>query len=167
MGARTAEVTIRPIRCLPDPILRGATRPVRLPDRGLRRLVEDMVETMRQSRGVGLAAPQVGEALRLAVVEVEGRLLVLGNPALVRSVTPVVGWEGCLSVPDRVAQVARAGEVVVAADDLEGRRIRCRGSGLMARAMQHELDHLVGRLYVDLVGPADLVDTRIHPTPST
>ena len=153
------------ILIVPDPRLRETTRPVRLPDLGVRRLAEDMVATMRAARGLGLAAPQVGERLRLAVVEVDGRLLVLGNPSLVRTESPVVGWEGCLSVPDRVAKVARPREVVIAADDLEGRRVRYRGSGLLARAMLHELDHLAGRLYVDLVNLADLVDTRAHPTP--
>jgi len=158
---------IRPWRILvyPDARLRAPTRAVRLPDRGLRRLVEEMVATMRTADGVGLAAPQIGEPLRLAVVEVEDRLLVLGNPAVVRTGSPAIDWEGCLSIPDRVAEVQRPSEVVVAADDIEGRRVRHRGTGLMARALLHEIDHLAGRLYVDLVDPATLVDTREHPVP--
>lgn len=147
----------------PDPRLRAATRPVRLPDKGLRRLIDDMVVTMRLADGVGLAAPQLGEPLRLAVVEVKGVLIVLGNPAVVRTGFPAVDWEGCLSVPERVAQVRRPAEIVIVADDIEGRRVRHRGTGLLARAFQHEMDHLAGRLYVDLVDPADLVDTRLHP----
>ena len=159
MGAR------RTILTLPDDRLRATTRAVKLPDRGLRRLVDDMVVTMRLAKGLGLAAPQIGEPLRLAVVEVEGRLFVLGNPSIVRSDGSVEDWEGCLSVPDRVARIARASEVVVAADDIEGRRVRYRGKALLARAFQHELDHLAGRLYVDLVDPTELVDTREHPRP--
>ena len=148
----------------PDPRLRARTRAVRLPDKGLHRLVDDLVVTMRLAKGVGLAAPQIGEPLRLAVVEVAGRLYVLGNPEIVKSGPPVVDWEGCLSVPDRVAEVERASEVVIAADDIDGRRVRLRGTGLLARAFQHEIDHLAGRLYVDLVDPAALVDTRENPT---
>ncbi len=124
-----------------------------------------MVTTMRLAKGLGLAAPQVGESLRLAVVEVEGRLYVLGNPTVVRSATPTVDWEGCLSVPDRVARVARASELIVAADDIEGRKVRHRVRGLAARAFLHELDHLAGRLYVDLVDPSELIDTKRHPLP--
>jgi peptide deformylase len=124
-----------------------------------------MVATMRGANGVGLAAPQIGESLRLAVVEVEDRLYVLGNPAVVRTGFPAIDWEGCLSIPDRVAQVQRPAEVVIVADDIEGRRVRHRGTGLLARAFLHEIDHLAGRLYVDLVDPSEIVDTREHPVP--
>lgn len=149
----------------PDARLRAPNRAVRLPDRGLRRLVDDLVVTMRLAKGLGLAAPQVGESLRLAVVEVDGRLYVLGNPTIVRGAAPTSDWEGCLSVPHRLAKIARADEVVIAADDIEGRTVRYRGRGLLARAFQHEIDHLAGRLYVDLVDPSELVDTRVHPVP--
>ena len=147
----------------PDPRLRAATRAVHLPDKGLRRLIDEMVVTMRKAGGVGLAAPQIGEPLRLAVVEVKGLLTVIGNPAVVRTGSPAVDWEGCLSIPERVAQVRRAAEIVIVADDIEGRRIRHRATGLLARAFQHEMDHLAGRLYIDLVEPSELVDTRLHP----
>ena len=155
--------TGRKILLDPDPRLRAATRAVRLPDKGLRRLIDEMVVTMRKAEGVGLAAPQIGEPLRLAVVEVKGMLTILGNPAVVKSGFPAVDWEGCLSIPDRVAQVRRAAEIVVVADDIEGRRIRHRATGLLARAFQHEMDHLAGRLYIDLIDPSELVDTRVHP----
>jgi len=156
--------TSRRILLEPDPRLRAPTRAVHLPDKGLRRLIEDMVVTMRKAEGVGLAAPQIGEPLRLAVVEVKGTLTVIGNPAVVKKGFPAVDWEGCLSVPERVAQVQRAAEIVIMADDIEGRRIRHRATGLLARAFQHEIDHLAGRLYIDLVDPSELVDTRLHPT---
>ncbi len=156
--------TARRLLVDPDPRLRAPARAVHLPDKGLRRLIDDMVVTMRKANGLGLAAPQVGEPLRLAVVEVKGTLTVIGNPAVVKTGFPAVDWEGCLSVPERVAQVRRAAEIVIVADDIEGRRIRHRATGLLARAFQHEMDHLLGRLYIDLVDPAELVDTRLHPT---
>jgi peptide deformylase len=130
---------------------------VRVPDAGLRRLAEEMLAVMRAAGGLGLAAPQVGEPLAFAIVEVEGRLLELANPVLVRAAGIQEGWEGCLSVPGRVARVARAAEVVVRAEDLAGTRIRVRRSGLEARALLHELDHLAGRLYVDLVSEEEIV----------
>lgn len=147
----------------PEPRLRAPTRAVRLPDKGLRRLIDDMVVTMRKAGGVGLAAPQIGEPLRLAVIEVKGLLTVIGNPAVVRTGRPAVDWEGCLSIPDRVAQVRRAAAIVIVADDIEGRRVRHRGTGLLARVFQHEIDHLAGRLYIDLIDLSELVDTRLHP----
>jgi peptide deformylase len=138
---------------------------VKLPDRGLRRLIDDLVVTMRLAHGIGLAAPQIGEPLRLAVVEVAGQVYVLGNPKLLSQRGSASDWEGCLSVPERVARVSRSDEVVVAAVDIEGRAVRHRGRGLLARAFQHEIDHLAGRLYVDLVPAEALVDTRLHPIP--
>src|SRR5450432_124359 len=110
----------------PDPRLRAPARAVHLPDKGLRRLIDDMVVTMRKANGVGLAAPQIGEPLRLAVVEVKGLLTIIGNPAVVKTGFPAVDWEGCLSIPERVAQVRRAAEIVIVADDIEGRRVRHR-----------------------------------------
>ena len=157
--------TPRRILIDPEPRLRAPTRAVRLPDIGLRRLIDDMVVTMRKAGGVGLAAPQIGEPLRLAVIEVKGLVTIIGNPAVVRTGFPVVDWEGCLSIPDWVAQVRRAAEIVIVADDIEGRRVRHRGTGLRARAFQHEIDHLAGRLYIDLIDPSELVDTRLHPIP--
>ncbi len=120
---------------------------------------------MRASRGLGIAAPQVGEPLAFALVQVEGRLLELANPVLVRATGTQVGWEGCLSVPGRVARVARAAEVVVRAEDLAGNRIRVRRAGLEARALLHELDHLAGRLYVDLVPAEEIVNVETNPRP--
>jgi peptide deformylase len=141
-------------------------RSVRVPDGGLRRLADEMLVVMRAAGGLGLAAPQVGEPLAFAVVEVEGRLLELANPVLVRAAGTQDGWEGCLSVPGRVARVARAAEVIVRAQDLAGHRIRVRRSGLEARALLHELDHLAGRLYVDLV-PAEGIVSIAAETPSS
>jgi peptide deformylase len=150
---------------VPDPALRAACAPVEPGDPAWRTLAQELVESMRAARGLGLAAPQVGVPVRVAVVEVAGELLVLANPRLVRSRGTQQGWEGCLSVPDTVASVSRAFEVVVETLDGSGRVVRIRRDGLTARAILHELDHLDGRLYVDLV-PADaLVDTREHPTP--
>jgi peptide deformylase len=116
-----------------------------------------MLAAMRSAHGLGLAAPQVGEPLALAIIEVEGRLLELANPLLLRASGTQLGWEGCLSVPGRVARVPRAAEVIVRAEDLAGNRVRVRRAGLAARALLHELDHLAGRLYVDLVPAEEIV----------
>lgn len=162
-GHMSPRGTSRPILTLPDERLRSPSLSVKLPDRHLRRLVDEMVVTMRLANGIGLAAPQIGEPYRLAVVEVANQLFVLGNPTLVRQGASLIDWEGCLSIPDHVAKVARASEIVIAADDIEGRHVRYRGRGLLARAFQHEIDHLAGRLYTDLVEPGEVVDTREHP----
>ena len=158
MHGRTdaARALTRPILVIPDLRLRVAVRRIRVPDAGIRRLADEMLAAMRAAHGLGLAAPQVGEPLALAIIEVEGRLLALANPVLLRASGAQLGWEGCLSVPGRVARVARAAEVIVRAEDLDGNRVRVRRSGLEARALLHELDHLAGRLYVDLV-PAEQI----------
>jgi peptide deformylase len=154
-----------PIVCMPDPRLRARARSVHLPDPGVDDVIEQLLSAMRQARGFGLAAPQLGLDLRVAVVEVEGTQLVLLNPQVVERRGTQRGWEGCLSVPNMVAQVDRPAELTVAAHDRKGRGVRHRCSGLLARAVAHEVDHLAGRLYVDLVPPDSLVDVREHPTP--
>ncbi|MGC8634812.1 MAG: peptide deformylase [Candidatus Limnocylindrales bacterium] len=160
---------VRPIVVAPAPVLRAPARPVRLPDPGVSRLVDELFATMRANAGLGLAAPQLGDSLRVAVVEAEGRQFVLVNPTLVAARGNVPGWEGCLSVPYLVGWLGRPAEVVVTGLDLAGHRVRWRARGLAARAIAHELDHLEGRLYLDRIAPAgrpqDLVDTREHPTP--
>ena len=157
----------REILCLPDPRLRAPARTVRLPDSEIERLVDDLTAAMRAARGLGLAAPQVGRDARVAVVEADGTRLVLINPEIVGQRGVQQGWEGCLSLPNLVALVDRPAEVVVAGVNLAGRPVRHRCVGLLARAVAHEVDHLSGRLYVDLVDPAALVDVREHPTPPT
>ncbi len=152
---------------LGDDHLRQRTRSIRTPDPGIGRLAEEMLATLRAAGGLGLAAPQVGEPLRLVVVSVGETALVLANPELIRAHGNEEDWEGCLSIPDLVARVRRPAEVVVAGVDLAGRRVRYRRSGLVARVLSHEIDHLDGRLFVDLVPAEALVDTRIHPTPPT
>jgi len=155
----------RPIVTAPASVLRASARHVRVPDRAIDRLVTELFATMRAARGVGLAAPQIGESVAVAVVEAEGRRLVLINPKVARAAGSQDGWEGCLSIPDRVAWLSRAADVSVASLDLSGRSVRYRASGLVARAVLHEVDHLAGRLYSDLVGPDELIDTTLHPTP--
>jgi peptide deformylase len=134
-------------------------------DRPLTALVDELFATTRAVHGLGIAAPQIGEPLRVAVVEIVDASLALVNPALLEAHGTQLGWEGCLSVPDRVARVPRAADVTLSFDDAKGRRRTMRADGLLARALLHEIDHLDGRLYTDIVAEADLVDTRAHPTP--
>src|SRR4051812_48564061 len=110
---------------------------------------------MRAAPGVGLAAPQIGEALSVCVVEVENRLHELVNPRIVRSEGDDRDLEGCLSIPGYAAYVTRKEKVWVVAQDRRGRRIRTAGSGLLGRAFQHELDHLDGKLYIDYLDSMD------------
>src|SRR5262245_59331470 len=110
---------------------------------------------MRDAPGVGLAAPQVGEALSVCVVEVENRLHELVNPRIVRAHGDDRDLEGCLSIPGYAAYVTRREKVWVVAQDRRGRNVKVAGSGLLGRALQHELDHLDGKLYIDLLGSLD------------
>jgi peptide deformylase len=116
----------------------------------VRRLVADMFETMHHARGIGLAAPQVGRTERLAVIEIEGEPLVVINPEIVeRSTGKDKAEEGCLSIPDIYADVERPKDVVVRAMDLEGNEYEIEATDLLARCLQHEIDHLDGRLFLD------------------
>jgi peptide deformylase len=148
-------MAIRPILTAAEPVLRERTKRVSRYDASLHRLLDDMLETMRHAPGVGLAANQIGVPLRVALVEVEGRLTELVNPEVVRSAGEELDWEGCLSIPGYVAEVTRAEKVTVKARDRHGKEFRVRGTELMSRALQHEIDHLNGQLYIDRLGSLD------------
>ena len=142
-------MAIRPILTAEETVLRERTKRVARFDPSLHRLLADMLETMRDAPGVGLAANQVGVPLQVAVTEVEGRITELVNPQIVRTSGEQLDWEGCLSIPGYVAEVARAAKVTVKAKDRHGREFRIKGDELFARALQHEIDHLNGILYID------------------
>jgi len=130
-------------------------QPVESFGRWLHELLDDLTETMRHAPGVGLAAPQIGEAVNACVVEVGGRLHELVNPQIVRASGEDRDLEGCLSIPGYVAYVTRKERVWVVAQNRFGRRIAVSGRGLLARALQHELDHLQGKLYIDYLDSLD------------
>jgi peptide deformylase len=123
-------------------------------DAGLHALIDDMIETMYAAPGIGLAAPQVGVALRLAVIDISGgkrggELITLVNPEFVEREGMQLEDEGCLSIPGFNATVPRPARVVVRAQDRDGATMTVDGTGLLARALQHELDHLDGTLFID------------------
>ena len=152
-------MAILPIKTYPDPVLRKMAKPVAVIDADLRRLAEDMIDTMNDANGVGLAAPQVGVGLRMVIVDFDpenGDPRVLINPVITkRSGRKILGDEGCLSFPGLRSRVKRSPKVVVEAQDIDGKMVAHEAEGLAARAVQHELDHLDGMLFVDKVGPSD------------
>jgi peptide deformylase len=150
-------MAIRPILVVGNPVLRQKAKRITQFDKGLHQLIEDMIETMRDAPGVGLAAPQIGVPLRVAVTEVDKRVTVLINPEIVKTKGSYEAEEGCLSVPGYWGHVHRFESVVVKARDRQGREFRVRGEGLFAQVLQHEIDHLNGMLYIDRVeGPDKL-----------
>ena len=151
-------MAILDIVTFPSKVLREETKPITDFDQDLEKLVEDMIDTMRDAPGVGLAAPQVGVSKKLVVVEYGSeeddsfpkQLFVLANPEIVeRSEDIVRGVEGCLSVPDLVGSVDRARVVTVRAQDQHGKNLKIRAEGWLARIFQHEIDHINGILYTD------------------
>jgi len=148
-------VTLRPLHLLGSPILRQRAAPVSQVDDAVRRLVDDLFETMQAAKGVGLAANQVGVAHRVAVVDVGDQgppPLVLINPSISdRSEETETAEEGCLSVPEIYGDVDRPLTITVAAIDRDGRPYRVELTGYKARAVQHEIDHLDGVLFLDHV----------------
>jgi peptide deformylase len=142
-------MVVRRILTADEPILREKTKRVADFDASLHRLLDDLLETMRDAPGIGLAANQVGVPLQVAVIEIEGTVTELINPKLVRRSGSVVDWEGCLSIPGFVAEVERAEKVTVKARDRHGKEFRIKGDELLGRALQHEIDHLNGVLYID------------------
>lgn len=145
-----------PILRYPDPRLKTIATPVEKIDDGIRQLARDMAETMYEAPGIGLAATQVNVHKRLIVIdasETRDELLVVINPELIESEGLQVGEEGCLSVPGIYDKVERAERVVVRYLDLEGQQQTIAAEGLLAVCLQHEMDHLMGRVFVEHLSP--------------
>lgn len=148
-------MSIRPIHLLGSPVLRERAAEVAGVDADLRALVEDLLDTMRGDKGIGLAANQVGIPQRVAVVDTnDGQPpLALINPVILEREGSAVQEEGCLSIPEIYGNVERAVRVVVETTTLEGTRTRVEATELRARAIQHEIDHLDGVLFIDHLSP--------------
>jgi len=156
-------MTLRTIVTLPDPVLRKKAHAVKKIDKNLNALIDDMVETMREAPGVGLAAPQIGLSDRLIVVEYYEReedeeneeapkkVWAVINPEIVKSSEEtVMGVEGCLSIPGLLGEVERHQEVLVKGLNRHGKPMKIKAKGWLARIFQHEIDHLNGVLFTDL-----------------
>ena len=149
---------IREIRLLGDPILRRTTDSVERFDEELASFLDDLVETMYHAEGVGLAAPQVGDPRRATVIDVsderDGSLVLeLVNPRILHTEGMIASEEGCLSIPGLTETIERAAEVEVEYRDRHGERRVVAGTELLSRALQHEIDHLNGILFIDYLGP--------------
>jgi peptide deformylase len=157
-------MAVRPIRILPDPVLRKKTRRVSTIDKSIKKLVADMRETLHADVGrVGLAAPQVGVSLRVTVIGIpEEEDIILINAEIVRRKGQRLVSEGCLSIPGYVGQLYRAESVTAKGLDLDGKEIRIKGEGLLAQALEHEIDHLNGILYIDRLENKDSL-RKIEP----
>ena len=144
-------MAIRDIRTLPDPVLKRRAKKVSIVDGSVKKLIRDLLETMHAEPGrVGLAAPQIGVSLRIIVVGLpDEEDLVLINPEIVRRRGERLLDEGCLSVPGYFGQIKRSESVTVKGRDQDGKEVRIRAEGLLAQALEHEIDHLNGTLYVD------------------
>ncbi|HNV75307.1 MAG: peptide deformylase [Gemmatimonadetes bacterium] len=137
------------IQVLGSSILRVETTPVAEITDELQLLIDDMFETMHAAQGIGLAAPQVGRSERLAVIEIEGEQYVIINPEIVEESGSAKDEEGCLSIPEIYGEVERSTQVVVHAMDRHGKHFEIAADGLLARCLQHEIDHLHGKLFID------------------
>ncbi|TCU38511.1 peptide deformylase [Rhizobium azibense] len=148
-------MTIKPLIILPDPVLRQVSKPIERVDADLKRLVDDMLETMYDAPGIGLAAIQVGVPRRILVIDVsregeEKQPQIFINPKIVKSSTErSVYEEGCLSIPDYYAEVERPAAVSVEYLDRDGKEQTVDADGLLATCLQHEIDHLNGVLFID------------------
>src|SRR5215831_3208641 len=152
-------MAVMPIRAFPEAVLRRKAAPVTAIDDTLQRLIDDMIQTMYAAPGIGLAAPQVGVALQLFVVDVTsgreaGGLMTFINPEIIKTEGRVQEDEGCLSLPGVYGPTPRATHVVVRGMNRQGAIVEVEGEGLLARAFQHEMDHLQGMLFFNRMGPA-------------
>lgn len=144
------------IRHLPDPVLRQKAKRVPTIDKSIRRLIDDMVETMQQIGGVGLAAPQIGKPWRIIVLQMpDEEPIAIINPKIVKRTGEREVSEACLSVPDYAGKLKRSASITVKGWDRQGKPIRIKAENLMAQALEHELDHLNGTLYTDHIENQD------------
>jgi peptide deformylase len=144
------------IRTLPDPVLRRKAKRVTTIDGSIQQLIDDMIDTLRAVHGAGLAAPQIGVSLRIAVIGIpEKEVITLINPEIVRREGVRVVEEGCLSYPGYYGEIERSEVVKVKAQNRQGKQFRLKGEELLAQALEHETDHLNGILYIDHVESPD------------
>jgi len=149
-------MAVLPIRQAPDPVLRQRAKRVRSVDGSIHKLIEDMIETMHSASGVGLAAPQVGIPLRVIVIGIpEQEKITLINPEIVRRRGERLLNEGCLSLPGYIGQLKRSESVTVKGLDQNGKEIRIKAEELLAQALEHEIDHINGVLYIDRLESKD------------
>jgi peptide deformylase len=147
-----------------DRVLRQKAKRVPCIDRSVQRLIDDMILTMQQADGVGLAAPQVGQSLRVIVVQMPGEEpIALINPEIVKRTGEQEVTEGCLSVPGYYGELKRSAEVTVKGKDRRGKAVRIKVTGLMAEALEHEIDHLNGILYIDRIENQERLYKIEHP----
>ena len=140
-----------------DVVLKQQAQPVARIDKQIRTLLDDMAQTMYKANGVGLAAPQVGQSIQVVVIDVGEGLIELVNPEIVRMEGSETDTEGCLSVPEIYGDVERAAKVSVKYLNRQGKHHRITATGLLARCLQHEIDHLHGRLFIDIAQNLDKV----------
>ncbi len=148
---------VRPILTSAEPVLRTKAKKLKKIDSGTQKLIDDMIETMEEAPGVGLAAPQVGVSLRVIVIETPedeedpqgGTALQLINPEILKQDGQQVGEEGCLSIPGYVGIVKRSMNVTVRGMNRRGKEVQVKATGVLARVLQHEIDHLDGVLFTD------------------
>jgi peptide deformylase len=167
-------MAVRPIVLMGDPVLRQKAKRVTRFDQSIHQLIDDMIDTMRDAPGLGLAAPQVGVPLRVAVIEVDDEVIEMCNPEIVELKGEHEPEEGCLSIPGYVANVKRALEVTVKYKNRRGKLLKLKADDLLAHVVQHEVDHLDGILYVDRLPSMDLLrkvsakpeDEAIEPEPA-
>jgi len=156
-------MAILTVRTVPEPILRQKSKRVRAIDGSLQKLAADMIETMHAASGVGLAAPQVGVPLRVIVIGMPGEEeFALINPEVVRKNGERMVTEGCLSVPGYFGEIKRAQRVTVKGKDLSGKEVRIKAEELLAQALEHEIDHLNGVLYIDYLESQDMLHKVAH-----
>jgi peptide deformylase len=155
-------VAVKPIVLYGDPVLREKTEPVGEIDQSVKDLVADLIATLKSAKGLGLAAPQIGEAKRIFIIDISALDLsesvrVFINPEIVEESGEILMEEGCLSFPGIYQKITRSEKVKIKALDPDGKEFALEANGMLARAIQHEFDHLDGKLFIDYLSPLSLM----------